>query len=102
MNIQTAPINIAPAADLLKAMGNEHRLLILCELGGGEYSVGELQGRVGLAQSALSQHLAVLRRHGLVETRRNSRTVFYSIANPAVRGVVVTLSRLFCPIRVLT
>ena len=100
MNIQNTPISLGPAAGLLKAMGNESRLLVLCELGGGECSVGELQGRVGLTQSALSQHLAILRRHGLVATRRDSRTVFYAIADPAVRGVVATLSRLYCPARV--
>ena len=100
MNIKNPSISLSPAVDLLKAMGNESRLLVLCELGDGECSVGALQDRVGLTQSALSQHLAILRRHGLVATRRDSRTVFYAIADPAVRGVVATLSRLYCPARV--
>jgi ArsR family transcriptional regulator len=87
----------ADAAALLRAMGNERRLMILCELGAAELSVGEIQERVMLSQSALSQHLAVLREQGLVATRREAQTIFYSIADPAVVKVIATLASIFCP-----
>lgn len=85
------------ATALLRAMSNERRLLILCELGGGELSVGDIQDRVGLSQSALSQHLAVLREQGLVATRREAQTIFYSIADPAALKVIATLAAIYCP-----
>jgi DNA-binding transcriptional ArsR family regulator len=85
------------AAALLRAMSNERRLLILCELGSGELSVGEIQERVGLSQSALSQHLAVLREQDLVATRREAQTIFYSIADPAALKVIATLASIYCP-----
>jgi ArsR family transcriptional regulator len=85
------------AAALLKAMSNPHRLIILCRLGASEASVGELQVDSGLSQSALSQHLAVLRQKGLVETRRESQTIYYTLADPAVRQIIETLMKIFCP-----
>lgn len=87
----------AEAAKLLRALSNERRLLILCQLGDGERSVGELQPRVGLSQSALSQHLAVLREEGVVATRRDAQTIWYRIADPAAMRVVATLAEIFCP-----
>lgn len=84
------------AADLLRALANEQRLMILCNLAGGELSVGELNHRVKLSQSALSQHLAILRDRGIVNTRRESQTVFYSMAHGAAAKVVETLHRLYC------
>ncbi|MFP4314342.1 MAG: ArsR/SmtB family transcription factor [Alphaproteobacteria bacterium] len=71
--------NIEKAVDLLKALSNEKRLLIVCILYKGEKSVGELENLVNLSQSALSQHLARLRRDGLVTTRREAQTIFYSL-----------------------
>src|SRR5690606_31529615 len=68
----------AEAAALLKALSNENRLLILCTLAGGELSVSELNERIAMSQSALSQQLAVLRREGLVQTRREAQTIYYS------------------------
>ena len=85
------------AAKLLKALSNERRLMILCQLGGGELAVGQIQTRVGLSQSALSQHLAVLRSEGVVATRREGQTIFYRIADPAAVKVVATLAEIFCP-----
>jgi ArsR family transcriptional regulator len=87
----------AAAARLLRALANEHRLLILCHLVKGERSVGQLQPVVGLSQSALSQHLAVLRDEGLVATRRESQTIWYRIDDPAALRVVETLADIFCP-----
>jgi len=85
------------AASLLKAMSNPHRLMILCRLGASEASVGELQADSGLSQSALSQHLAVLRQRSLVGTRRNGQTIYYSLSDPAVRDVIETLMTIYCP-----
>lgn len=85
------------AARLLKAMANEHRLMILCRLGEGEFSAGALLEETTLSQSALSQHLAVLREEGLVETRRESQTIFYRISDPAAVKVIATLAEIFCP-----
>lgn len=86
------------AADLLKAMSNECRLLVLCYLAeDGELSVGQLVDRVGLSQSALSQHLAKLREEGLVATRKQAQTVYYRVCDPRAGHVLALLHDLFCP-----
>ena len=87
----------ADAAQLLKALGNEQRLLILCHLLDGELSVGELNQRVALSQSALSQHLALLRELGLVATRRAAQNIFYSLPDGPVVRVMALLQELYCP-----
>jgi ArsR family transcriptional regulator len=87
----------ANAARLLRALANEKRLMILCQLTEGERSVGELQPLLGLSQSALSQHLAVLREEGVVATRRDAQTIWYRIHDPAAMQVVATLAEIFCP-----
>lgn len=87
----------AAAATLLRALANERRLLVLCQLGDGELSVGALQERLGVSQSALSQHLAILREEGIVATRREAQTIFYRIADPAAVQVIATLAAIFCP-----
>lgn len=84
------------ASRLLKSLANERRLLILCHLIQGEKSVGELEKLVGLSQSALSQHLARLRKELLVDTRREAQTIFYSVASNEARAVLATLYELFC------
>jgi len=88
--------NSLRASELLKAMGNEHRLLILCHLLHGEKSVGELEKLIGLSQSALSQHLARLRRDSLVQTRRAAQTIYYSLAGKEAQAVLSTLYDLYC------
>jgi len=90
-------LSAARASRLLKAMGNERRLVILCHLSEREHSVTELCQLVGLSQSALSQHLAKLRRDNLVKTRRAAQTVFYSVASPDVAPLLLSLSYLFGP-----
>lgn len=85
------------AAKLLKALSNERRLMVLCQLADGERSVGQLLPASGLSQSALSQHLAVLREEGIVATRREAQTVWYRIADPAALKLVATLAEIFCP-----
>lgn len=84
------------AAQLLKALANEHRLLILCHLAEGEKSVGELNDRVSVSQSALSQHLSVLRRDGLVATRREAQTIYYRLAEGPATKVVANLHDVYC------
>ncbi|SDL01583.1 transcriptional regulator, ArsR family [Modicisalibacter muralis] len=86
---------IANATNLLKAMANENRLRILCLLDEGELSVSELNAKLALSQSALSQHLAILRREGLVATRRSSQTIYYSLQGDEARTVVDTLAKLY-------
>lgn len=97
-NFDTAQFeaNAEAAAKLLRALANERRLMILCQLTEGERSVGQLLPLVGLSQSALSQHLAVLREEGVVATRREAQTVWYRIADPAALKVVATLAEIFC------
>lgn len=87
----------ARAAGLLRLLGNEKRLMILCQLADGELSVGQIQPRVGLSQSALSQHLALLREAGVVATRREGQVIRYRLADPAAARIIETLAELFCP-----
>ncbi|MPT47416.1 MAG: ArsR family transcriptional regulator [Sphingobium sp.] len=75
-------------ATLLKLMANEQRLILLCRLRDGEASVGELVGLCNLSQSSVSQHLARLRDSGLVDTRREQTTIYYSIASEDVRHLL--------------
>lgn len=83
---------------LLRVMSNQWRLLILCNLAQGEHSVQELQKLVGLGQSALSQHLAILRYEGLVSTRREAQSIFYSIASAEAETLLSTLYDIYCPV----
>lgn len=82
--------------DRLKAMANPSRLMILCQLAEGEKSVGEMEDVIGLSQSGLSQHLAVLRRKGIVATRREAQSIFYSLASKEVEEIMASLYRIFC------
>lgn len=84
------------AARFLKLMANPHRLMILCRLIERECSVTELNTHLPVSQSALSQHLAVLRKHGLVTFERDQQTLYYSLASPEVKAIVEELYRQFC------
>ena len=84
------------AARLLKALGNENRLMLLCLLVEGERSVGELNARLSLSQPALSQHLAVLREDGLVQTRREAQTIYYSLVEGPAQRIIDTLHGIYC------
>jgi DNA-binding transcriptional ArsR family regulator len=86
----------ADAAGLMKALGNESRLMILCVLAEGERSVSDLNTIVPLSQSALSQQLARLRQQGLVKTRRESQTIYYSLANGPADRVINLLHDIYC------
>lgn len=85
----------AAAARLMKLMSSEQRLIILCRLGDGECSVGDLAHHVGLAQSAASQHLAKLRAEGVVGTRRVGQTIYYRLTDPAAARVIDTLCDIY-------
>ena len=86
----------ADASGLLKALSNESRLAILCLLCDGERPVGELVRDIGLSQSALSQHLARLRVQGLVTTRRQGQTIYYTLASSEARLLIDALYRIYC------
>jgi len=97
MNILEMERNARTASGFLKTLANLHRLLILCHLTEGEMRVSELEERLGMRQPHLSQHLARLRKDGLVKTRRNSRTIAYSLGSPEAEQVIGLLYQLFCP-----
>lgn len=96
INIKTFCSRAERAADLLKNMANPHRLLILCRLHQGECCVGELETVVPLAQSALSQHLARLRKDNIVATRRDAQTIYYRLADPKTARIIKELYALYC------
>ncbi|MGG7516941.1 ArsR/SmtB family transcription factor [Allorhizobium undicola] len=87
----------ATAATLLKALSHESRLLILCILGQGEKTVGQLEDILGLQQAIVSQQLARLRLDNLVNSRREGRQIYYSVADPVAGELVAMLHRLYCP-----
>lgn len=86
----------AQASGLLKALANPHRLLIICQLVEDERSVGELAAFLGIRDSTVSQHLALLRRDGLVSARRDGQTIWYAIASREARELLKTLYRVYC------
>ena len=99
MTIKTMRSNAQKATALLKALANENRLMVLCLLVDGEMSVAEINAQIDLSQSALSQHLAVLRRDGLVTTRRESQTIYYRIASSEAGKILETLHGIYCDSR---
>ncbi len=104
MNAELSPIHeqmmqhAGDAARLLRSLGNSNRLLILCLLSSGEMCVTELNNTIQLSQSALSQHLAVLREEGLVATRRDGQTIFYRVPDGPALQVLQALQDIYCPI----
>lgn len=96
MNIADMQGNATQAADLLKVMAHPERLMVLCQLIQGEVGVGQLQQGSSLSQSAFSQHLTVLRKHNLIQARKASQQVFYSLADPRVEPLIQSLHSVFC------
>ena len=96
MNVDAMEAAADSASDLLKALANRHRLLIVCQLIDGERSVGDLAEFLGLRDSTVSQHLALLRKDGLVSTRRDAQTIYYSIASEPAREILAALYRVYC------
>jgi DNA-binding transcriptional ArsR family regulator len=95
------PERLRQAADeavgALKLLANPERLLLLCQLSQGEFSVGELEEQLGIHQPTLSQQLGVLRNQQVVATRRDGKNIYYSVADPAVLEILMVLYRLYCP-----
>ncbi len=89
-------INAKRAADFLKALGHEGRLMILCHLASGERSVTELERLLSQRQAAVSQQLARLRLERLVVSRRDGKTIYYSLADGRARQMIETIHELFC------
>jgi DNA-binding transcriptional ArsR family regulator len=96
LNIKKMEQSAAQASALMRALGHEKRLLILCHLTDGEVSVGELARRVDLPQSPLSQHLARLRKDNLVETRRDAQTIYYRLSSTVAKKVIKILYKTYC------
>ncbi len=96
IELDTMKRSVTEAVEFLRGMANPHRLMILCYLARGEHSVGTLERELGIRQAHLSQQLARLRQDGLVQTRRDSRTIYYSIGTEAATEVIALLYRLFC------
>ena len=97
MDMETFEAKAGAVAHTLKALGNGRRLMLLCKLvEHGEVTVGDLARDVGLPQSACSQHLARMREKGLVAYRRESQTLWYSIADARVETLLATLYQLYC------
>lgn len=96
MNLEELQSKAGAAEAMLKAVANRNRLVILCELLKGERSVSALQEAIGLSQSALSQHLARLRRDDLVATRRESQTIHYSLSSQPITRLIGLLYELYC------
>ena len=94
--IEQMRVHAPDAADLMKALGNESRLMILCTLAEGERSVGDLNAMIPLSQSALSQQLARLRSRGIVTTRRESQTIYYSLADGPADRIIHLLHDIYC------
>lgn len=87
---------VQDAADFLKALANPNRLMILCFLKDGEFSVGELEEKLALRQPTLSQQLARLREDNLVDTRREGKQIYYTLSDEKVRRTIALLDELFC------
>lgn len=96
MDLESLLENARTAAAVLKALSHESRLLLLCVLSDGERSVGELEDLLRMRQSAVSQQLARLRFDGLVKTRRDGKTIYYSIADPNARRIIGVLYEIYC------
>lgn len=96
MDVKAVEKNVEDAAKILKVLSNERRLMIVCILHKGEQSVGALEEIVGLSQSALSQHLARLRRDGIVKTRRDAQTIYYSLKSEETDRILACLHDIYC------
>jgi DNA-binding transcriptional ArsR family regulator len=96
MDFDAMQRNASDAVNLLKGLANESRLMIMCVLSEGEVSVGQLNQRIKLSQSALSQHLAVLRDQALVQTRRESQTIYYRLSDTAAMSIIELLHNVYC------
>ncbi|MDA0148402.1 ArsR/SmtB family transcription factor [Vibrio sp. LaRot3] len=96
MDIEQFKHDATAASDWLKVIAHPERLMVLCQLTQGEVGVGELQANSALTQSAFSQHLTVLRKHGMIKPRKVSQQVYYSLADERVEPLIGSLHAIFC------
>ena len=96
MDLHQLLVNAGEAESFMKMLANKNRLMILCSLLDKECSVSELNAKVPLGQSALSQHLAALRKNNLVATRREAQTIYYSVCDDRVKEIIKKLYEFFC------
>ncbi len=97
MTSETLAAHAAEATQMLKELANQNRLMIFCCLGDAEMSVSQINEKVALSQSALSQHLARLREAGFLSCRREGQTVFYRLSNTEVSQIIKALRSIYCP-----
>ena len=96
MELEDMKERATEVADLLKTMAHPERLMVLCQLVDGEVGAGQLQENSTLSQSAFSQHLSVLRKHNLVTVRKESQSVFYSLADKRIEALIGSFYTIFC------
>ncbi len=99
LDLEAMRDNAGQASRLLRALSNENRLMLLCLLFEADKTVGELNESLDLSQSALSQHLAVLREEGMVRTRRSGQSIYYGLASLPAQRIIETLHSVYCPHR---
>ncbi len=96
LDLSKMQISALEAAEMLKVMAHPDRLMVICQLTQGEVGVGVLQSNSALSQSALSQHLTVLRKHNIIKARKSAQQVFYSLADDRAAVIVKSLQTVFC------
>ena len=98
MDLEALRRSADSACRLMKVLSNPDRLLLLCQLTQGEKRVGELEELVGISQPTLSQQLGILRREGVVSTRRDGKFIWYQLNDPRILQLIQTMYRLYCPV----
>lgn len=96
IEIEQMKSNTVEVAELLRVMAHPERLMVLCQLTQSEMGVGQLQQGSTLSQSAFSQHLTVLRKHGIIQARKESQQVFYRLADSRITALIQSLQNVFC------
>lgn len=96
INIEQMKTNAIEVSELLKTLAHPERLMVLCQLINGEVGVGSLQQSSTLSQSAFSQHLTVMRKHGIIQARKESQQVFYSLSDSRIAQLIQSLQTVFC------
>ena len=96
INIEQMKTNAIEVSELLKTLAHPERLMVLCQLINSEVGVGQLQQSSTLSQSAFSQHLTVMRKHGIIQARKESQQVFYSLSDSRIAQLIQSLQTVFC------
>jgi len=96
INLKQMAQSASRASSLMKTLGHKDRLMILCHLADSEKSVGQIADLLEIPQSPLSQHLSRMRKEGLVQTRRDAQTIYYSLKSGEASRIIEVLYELFC------